>query len=101
MGTMALFFFFCFFLCVCDADEEGCVGGGIRIKGGEKWKAPLIKSVKECERGAHGSKQTLSRDSSLFFIYALPRHHCPPPLLQLFLNTPPPPSIPALPPSGL
>lgn len=65
-------------VCVCDGDEDG--GGGGR-RGGvvrEKWKAPVIKSVKECERGAHRSKQTFSRDSSLF-IYAppIPLHSLP------------------------
>lgn len=71
--------------------------GGTRIKGREKWKAPLIKSVKECERGAHGSKQTLSRDSSLFFIYA---PHPPTTALLPFsssFSTPHPPIHPSPP----
>lgn len=58
----------CSGVCVCDGDEKGggCV---VREREREKWKAPVIKSLKECERGAHRSKQTLSLDSSLF-IYA-------------------------------
>lgn len=43
----------------------GRVGCSCREKS-EKWKAPVIKSLKGCERGAHRSKQTLSLDSSLF-----------------------------------
>lgn len=64
--------------CVCDGDEEG---GAVRERGREKWKAPVIKSLKECERGAHCSKQTLSLDSSRF-IYA-PRLKPPVPLHSL------------------
>ena len=77
----------CDFVCVCV-----CVmgmrrrrrrrrGGVVREREREKWKAPVIKSLKECERGAHRSKQTLSPDSSLF-IYA-PRLEPPVPLHSL------------------
>lgn len=68
-------------VCVCDWDEEG---GVVREREREKWKAPVIKSLKECERGAHRSKQTLSLDSSLF-IYA-PRLE-PPPTPSLFTRS--------------
>lgn len=40
---------------------------------GEKWKAPVIKSLKECERGAHPSKQTLRLDSPGFLSMHPPR----------------------------
>lgn len=81
-------FFVCVFMsvCACDGDEEGW--GCSQRKEREEWKAPVIKSVKECERGAHRSKQTLSRDSSLS-IYA-PRLEPPIPLHSPSLFTCPP-----------
>lgn len=76
--------FLCVCVCLCDGDEGR--GGCSQRKEREKWKAPVIKSLKECERGAHRSKQTLSRDSSLF-IYA-PRLEPPIPLHSLYLSPP-------------
>lgn len=57
----------CVFRSVC-GDEDGEGRGGWK-KRGAKWKAPVIRSLKECERGAQPSKQTLCLDFSLF-IYA-------------------------------
>ncbi len=60
----------CVCVCVCVCVCAGDGGGGVvREREREKWKAPVINSLKECERGAHRSKQTLSPDS-LLFIYA-------------------------------
>lgn len=60
----------------------GVKRGIVREREGGKWKVPVIKSLKECERSAHRSKQTLSPDSSLFIYAPHPSLLCPPPRLD-------------------
>lgn len=68
----------CDVVSVCEIG--GRVGCSCREKS-EKWKAPVIKSLKGCESGAHRSKQTLI--PHFLFMYPNSKPLTPIPLLFL------------------